>query len=680
MQDGHVSMDTVFSIDSMSGHQRRPSSPATLRNLVAYVEQLQDEIRQKEVYISDLEGDSAQLRQMLDQANHQCVKLNLQLDIQNELLGRIKQTDKDIEQLRTAIIDRDAIIGEKERAVRAVERQLEHHKLLLQAEIRKHATTTRYLANEIDPLPDLIALAKEKDIDRWIQKLNQRLQKEKSTSSAKEPTTAVEAHVENLKNEIGFYVREIIYYKLDIRGYKSDIKKLKKITAQLGSHGNKISDLDSDTSSLRPAPTPSRARFVSMTPELKGSEHPSPVLTCPIATNMGTACALTPPPSTSAGSPNASPSHPSKSTRDDHLESVASRISMVPQTASQINMLNSKQESPAAIVPKRPDAQHSIGDSLYTSSKAPEIFSTSTHGEQSTMLTYAIHGPKQSPLQTYDSPNSPSEFSTSNILRTSLQAGNTIEATTRSAYPESDRPNLERDISEALTVRPVVPTSRFSRDSLASSPSPKPYRMSHSRVGSESSTLSYNLQHQLPSRPERKLSGASDSGIPFVIAMGSPHNPAIAVAAKNMPVTRANATHKAASTTSKAGIGGTMASSTPLLSPTMVESPPDMLTKSLTAMTGHKRKLSLSFRKQENGSQTTPTHTRSMSGGSIRTAIRWNKGSDKEKEKEIQLRQDNTSMPQPLGSPFHIDQSPSIVLGQPRAIEFGAVGNYGSRA
>ncbi|KAF1355728.1 hypothetical protein EJ07DRAFT_131691, partial [Lizonia empirigonia] len=124
----------------------------------------------------------------------------------------------------------------KEKLVRDVERQLEHHKLLLQAEIRKHATMARYLADESNPLPDLSALVTKKDIDRWIQKLNQRLRKAKPMSPAKRPSTAVEAHIEDLRNEIDFYVREIIYYKLDIRGYKSDIKKLNRITAQLGSY------------------------------------------------------------------------------------------------------------------------------------------------------------------------------------------------------------------------------------------------------------------------------------------------------------------------------------------------------------------------------------------------------------------------------------------------------------
>ncbi|KAJ4359434.1 hypothetical protein N0V95_002181 [Ascochyta clinopodiicola] len=301
-QDAHVSMDTVFSADTQPAQQR--DSTATLSTFVAHIEQLQDEIREKDAYISDLEGDSAYLRQMLDHVNRQCDEINLQLSIQDKLLRKTKETDKQIEQLRSAVMEREAVVGEKEKSIRKIERQLEHHKLLLQAEIRKHAATSRHLAGESNPLPELTALATKGDIDRWIQKLNQRLQKGKSMSSAKEPTTALEAHVENLLNEIDFYVREIIYYKLDIRGYKSDIKKLNKITAQLGSYGNRTSDLESETSSLRPAATPNQARFLSSSPELKSSGHPSPAFVGPAQTSIGPARALTPPPSMTADSPH----------------------------------------------------------------------------------------------------------------------------------------------------------------------------------------------------------------------------------------------------------------------------------------------------------------------------------------------------------------------------------------
>ncbi|KAJ4982762.1 hypothetical protein SVAN01_11744 [Stagonosporopsis vannaccii] len=585
-QTAHESMDTVFSTSSDHPHD----SNTTLSKSVAHLERLQDEIRQKDAYIAELESDGSSLQQMVDQMHRQCDEMNLQLDIQNELLGRTKETDAHIEQLRAAVSDREAVIAEKEKSVRIVERQLEHHKLLLQAEIRKHATASRYFNNENNPLPELTALATKNDIDRWIQKLNQRLRKAKPMIAIKNPENALDVHIEDMRNEIDFYVREIIYYKLDIRGYKSDIKKLNKITAQLGSYGNRTSDLDSDTSSLRPAPTPSRTRFLSTTPELKGSGYPSPAFAGPISANIGSPRALTPPVSTAADSQDISPSQQAVQVSNSYKE-TASRQQLAPQTPTKATV-------------------------------------TGASDDHSEMLGIAMGGV-----------TTPSAF------------GNPGFPTP----PDNRHLTIERDISDAPTVRPVVPTSKFQRDFLSSSPSPQPQHNSHTRTGSDSSTLGYPLQpYSTATRPERKLSSSSSTGIPFVLAMNSPNNPAIAVAAKNMPAVRP---HRATSTTSKAGIDGTMASSTPPSSPMSIGSPSPVPITSPLAATGQKRKLSLSFRRQENEASVTSSHSRSPSGGSIRTAIRWTKGPsvEKNKEKEVQIRKDSIGMPQTLGIPPRLE-------------------------
>lgn len=621
-QNAHESADTVFSVDLRS--DRRRNSTATISKFVAYIEQLEDDVRQKDAYIADLEGDSNLLRQMLEQVNHQCDEINLQLDIQNELLGKSKETDAQIKQLRTAVLERETVIGEKEKSVRAMERQLEHHKLLLQAEIRKHATTSRYFTDEANPLPELTALATKKDIDRWIQKLNQRLRKAKPLTPVKAPMTETEALFEDLRNEIDFYVREIIYYKLDIRGYKSDIKKLNKITAQLGSYGNRASDLDSDTSSLRPAPTPSRARFLATTPELKGSRQPSPALANNVTANMGSSRALTPPLSSAAGSIDNSPTQESQHRKDAHGE-AASRLPILPRTPTKVTI-----ESAPHTTPTRQDTQHDAYTSLETQ--------TSQHDDHSEMLALAMGNPEPS-LHPY---------------------GRSSTATV-----PGNLPDIARGESEASTIRPVIPTSKFSQNLRSRSPSREPSQNSHSRVESASSNLSFNLQPQpLSSRPERTLSASSSTGIPFVIAMGSPHNPAIAVAAKNKPVTRP---HRNPSGPSRPGLDGTMASSTPLSSPNSIDGSGIVPTAALPVPAGHKRKLSLSFRKQENESPTTPTHSRSLSGGSIRTAIRWTKANAKGKENEAQVRKDSV---QPLASPVRSEGGPEMVGGETRAIDF----------
>lgn len=249
----------------------------TLDTFITHIERLEDIIRQQDMHISGLEGDNEELRQRYIQLEQENNESSLQLDIQNELIRKTKQTDTHIEQLRAAIIDRESIIEEKEKSIRLVERQLEHHKLLLQAEIRKHAKMTLHAAVNDEPLPELSTLATKEEIDRWIDKLHQRLKKEKPLVERPVPSNALEAQVEDLRQEVDFYVREIIYYKLDIKGYKSDIRKLKRITAQLSTYGSRASDLESDTSSLRPAPTPGRMRFPSVS-EMSPSAPPVPVL------------------------------------------------------------------------------------------------------------------------------------------------------------------------------------------------------------------------------------------------------------------------------------------------------------------------------------------------------------------------------------------------------------------
>lgn len=616
LQDAHESMDTVFSSDSYT--ERRRDSGATVSQYIAHMEHLQDDVRHKDAYIADLEGNCDQLRQMLDHINQQYDEMSMQFDVQNELLEKAEESDAQIEQLRAAVLDREVVIAEKEKSVRAVEKQLEHHKLLLHAEIRKHATTSRYLSDDSNPLPELSSLATKKEIDKWIQKLHQRLRKVKPMSPARAPATAAEAQIEDLRNEIDFYVREIIYYKLDIRGYKSDIKKLNKVMAQLGSYGNR-SDLDSDTSSLRPAPTPTM-RFASATPELKASGRPSPAQNGIVSANMASVRALTPPLSTTADSTSNSPTLEVQ-TASNSLEGAASRIPIASQAPTKTTIINAPHNSPTTNVVQRHNTQRSLSDSTfhtYKSAAGEDLSSASAHDDHAEMLALAMGDPSK-PF---------------------------VHAAKPERTSNSSRPTIERTVSETSAVRPVIPMSKFSRDAPFSPHTTAPQQVSRPRAGSGSSFLTYSVQTQSTSpRTERQVSGASSTGVPFVIAMASPHNPAIAVAAKNMPATRS---HKPSSSTSRptsrAGLDGTMASSTPLPSPASFRS-----TSPMTAnpSTGYKRRLSLSFRKQENQAPTTPTHSRSLSGGSIRTAIRWTKGGGR--EREGQGRKDSA---QPLGSPM----------------------------
>jgi hypothetical protein len=143
-------------------------------------------VRQKDTDISELENANEQLRQKHVQLEREQEAMILQMDIQNDLLRKTRREDAHVEQLRTAIVDREAIISEKQESIWAIERQLEHHKLLLQAQIRRQATITIHNGIDNDSLPALTTLATEADIDRWICKLQERLEEERPTLKEKD--------------------------------------------------------------------------------------------------------------------------------------------------------------------------------------------------------------------------------------------------------------------------------------------------------------------------------------------------------------------------------------------------------------------------------------------------------------------------------------------------------------
>jgi hypothetical protein len=237
-----------------------------LSAFVAHIERLQDQVKEKDAYIVELEDDRDELRQKMTQLERERESFILQSDIQNDLLRKSQRADTNIERLRAAVVDRESIIEEKVRALSAVEGQLEQHKLLLQAEIRRHASMRLHAVIEDDPLPELTSLAKKEDIDRWIDRLNERLRKEQGKDGGDDVTKASDSQAESLRQEIDFYIREIIYFKLDIRGYKSDIRKLKKLTTRMSSYGSRASDLESETSSF-----PSGSRLALTSPDLSAS-------------------------------------------------------------------------------------------------------------------------------------------------------------------------------------------------------------------------------------------------------------------------------------------------------------------------------------------------------------------------------------------------------------------------
>lgn len=293
-QSTRTSMSTVFANESPISQNEH--EPTTLSAFISHIDRLQEQIRQKDSYIVELKAENDQLRRNYNRLQNEHRELDLQTDIQGQLLTKAKQNEIHIEELRTAIIKREAMIGEKSKALQQVERQLEHHKLLLEAEIRRHASFALLADTKGNPLPELTSLASKEDIGRWIERLQKQLSKDKAERLGKKvkDETATEA----LRRENDFYIREIIYYKLDCRGYKSDIKKLKKIAAQMGDHESRPGEVESpDPSVCKSGDTSAPTKPLSNSSNLGASTMLSSVSTGPISITIPLTQRMTPPPS-----------------------------------------------------------------------------------------------------------------------------------------------------------------------------------------------------------------------------------------------------------------------------------------------------------------------------------------------------------------------------------------------
>ncbi|KAH7085521.1 hypothetical protein BKA63DRAFT_499767 [Paraphoma chrysanthemicola] len=721
----HMSMSTVFSSDS-------PVSPdgaqetSTLAAFVAHIERLQDQVRQKDATISGLEADREQLLQRQGQLERDQKALGLQMDIQNDLMRKTGQSDSHIHELRTAVMDRETIIDEKEKSVHLLKKQLEQHKLLLHAQIRRNATVTLHAATEQDALPDLSTLAKRKDIDKWVEGLQVRLRKEKGSSRSNMSIDSREATLIDLRDEIDFYVREIILYKLDIRGYKSDIKKLKRITAQMSSYGSRVSDLDSETSSLRPAATPNQAPFSPFTPELGSSDVPSPSLPDSIPRTAMT------------GAP-AFATDSSRNPRTDILDPSSLRLMLqvdsqdregpglpnpagddgVKQGAAKAHhdpISNSMKALPAT-PPSPPSTQfsdmftnvpldllpsfqrhgRSMSESVisqYATAKPHDIFSgyddlesvIMTKAGRSASISELGIGkttPERPPRPRYGLFESPRAKRTEILRPSSPPRADVLAEALKHAprkevnVPDSLVSHHDDNTPTVLTAPPVI--ARGVQENTATSPSPMPLTIHRSRAGSAGSSTAQNPVEVLS---ERKLSATSASSIPFVIGMGSPHNPAIVSPVGSMLPTSCAITRIAPLklNTSRAGVGGTMASCTPVTSPvsptntSVLEPPAKVQATKPTSVTpaALSRKFSLSRKHDEQtpASPRTPSHSRSVSGSSIRTAIRLPKSRDKERDAH-KMRKDSIGLPQPLGSPFAVDRAASEASAGVRRVEGG---------
>ncbi|KAF2794990.1 hypothetical protein K505DRAFT_374250 [Melanomma pulvis-pyrius CBS 109.77] len=716
----HTSMSTVFSTGSPISHANDSQDPTTLAAFIAHIERLQEQLKQKESHTADLEQENKRLRQDYENLEREYQELSLQWDIQGQLIRKTKESDAHIEQLRTAIIDRESIIGEKSKSLRMAERQLEHHKLLLHAEIRKHANLSTLVDAPGDPLPDLTTLASKEDIDRWIERLQARLKKEHAQYPSKERSS--ETAADDLRREVDFYVREIIYYKLDIKGYKSDIKKLKHIATRMGSYGSRASDLESPTPS-RSSDTPSRARFPSETPRPGFSNTSSPISTGPISGAASAGRPTTPP--VNLMTPDPSPTtvvRPATGALKRHpRELVGPMMPHTPMTPTRKAGINTANEidnmdpgiSPRSVArlsperrkptppspeqekfgdmatnfplstpasPKRHDTQRSMSESIiqmYAAPRTPDWSPACVQDDDKKVLerrgrSASLSDTNKAKLTPERPPRPPYGLYESPVNRmVGLSTPPRMDVMAEAMRNSPDRAHPRNTSKSPASKILGLSTQRMRTGSNTATP---PSLSLPIRAGSEMSSTA-NIQ---PSSPQRKLSTGSGSNIPFVIAMGSPHNPALIAPTAVITPTTCSITGKCAplnvsSPTSRTGLGGTMASSTPLTSPIsptdaskssyfssalpIARAQPSPTTKpgssthirntglSLSSFSMHRSHHAENAAPRSAGGANT-SHSRNGSGSSFSLMI---KGKGK-------TRKESISNPTPLASPFDIDR------------------------
>jgi archaellum component FlaC len=752
----HISMSTVFS----SGSAGSPVSnnefqePKTLAAFIARIERLESEIKEKDEKIQTLERENENIMQDFEEvANDRRIlkEVTDKFQFHSDLQKRYVMQGQEVEQLRAMVMHREEVIGEKEKALNMAERQLEHHKLLLHAEIRRHATMSLLANVNQSPLPDLASLASKEDIDRWIERLQKRLKAEIPSDHDEKPvfSTDLEALVADLKREVDFYVREILYYKLDIKGYKSDIKKLQRVAARIGDRG----EYDSPTPSLGKrgsSDTPVRSRFAVRTASSGFSATPSPISTGPISATLSigrpvtpTAAIETPNPSPhAAGRPNAfyrTLAHPSPRTpltpctpprrAGFNLANEADHINpgISPRSVARL--------SPERRKPTPPSPEQEQRGHLATNFPLSTPASPKRQDTQRSM--------SESIIQMYSSPRTPDWNQPADDRQTPESASRTVTASRgrSSSLPESNRgkgtpdrpprpryglfesPNTanaaldnvptppQKDvIAEAERNSPpqLTPKSRARRPVNMSLDSEIPMAATASQQPGRPSTAK-SLPDPIPRplSPKRKDSTGSGSNIPFVISMGSPHNPALITPTTTLPPTPCSITAKCSSGLKlqsgiRAGVGGTMSSTTPVTSPTSptggatasyfpaTAPKPPAKPSSIPAGVGygstrnptpaHSRNNSTNTAidsnagsgtvRGGNAASSTFGHSRSVSGSSFMSAIQLPGSLMKGKGK---MRKDHgsgmtISNPKPLASPFDIDSEKGGKYGIGEAI------------
>jgi hypothetical protein len=252
------------------------------------------------------------------------------------------------------------------------------------------------------------------------------------------------------------------------------------------------------------------------------------------------------------------------------------------------------------------------------------------------------------------------------------------EAPALFSYPNNEHQKLQNvrgrssSVSEPRKDRVTPERPPRPRYGLFDSPKSRHTAVLAPPYSSDADIMDENLAHSsncvnAPIRLLKETKRASST--PVAVSTSLLHNPALVAPAISMPPTSCsitrNAPLKVVPVTSRAGVGGTMASSKFVISPHSpidvcgLEPPlrPTMTKPILVPPVVQTCKLGLSWKHvdQSLGPLQTSPPPRSASKGSVRTAIWLPKSREKETDAPM-VRKDSISRPRLLGSPFGVAQ------------------------
>ncbi|KAF1984098.1 hypothetical protein K402DRAFT_150030 [Aulographum hederae CBS 113979] len=199
--------------------------PDLVTRLTKQVEELQENVNDKNDFIRDLEMANGVLRLDKAQAEEKyeaLVKLNEDSSVVDQ--AYVKHTE-DCKHMSTRICELEAQIEEKETSLRFTKGERDQVALLLHSELRRQAALSQ-------DHPQAAPLGARNDTEKIIADLQSRahaavMANESGETLYSDAATTPAKRIELLEREIAYHLNDIVLYKLDVKGYKKDLRQAK---------------------------------------------------------------------------------------------------------------------------------------------------------------------------------------------------------------------------------------------------------------------------------------------------------------------------------------------------------------------------------------------------------------------------------------------------------------------